>query len=153
MAEKVLLRRGAYADLPVSGLTLGEPLFSTDRGVMHVATAADATLTVAPAVEELTALAAGEVSSANDLILIHDASVASGRKEKKITFADFKTALSIPAASSDEYVKVNTSGASGYLGDGSDGVLRVDTTLAVAVDASNDFLTLSVGTVDCGSFA
>jgi hypothetical protein len=75
-------------------------------------------------------------------------------KEKKITFDAFKTALNIPAASTDELVAVVSGGTAGYIWgtDGTDGVLRMNTSMSWTKDAGNGFVTLAVGTVDCGTF-
>jgi hypothetical protein len=78
----------------------GEAHFTTDRGTLHVATDPTTKLPVVPAIDDLTTLAS--VDGAADLLIIHDASQASGQKEKKITFDAFKTALNIPPGSIDE---------------------------------------------------
>ena len=98
--QRIQLRRGNFTDLPNSGMLPGEPHLTLDRGTLHFATDATTKLPVVPAVDALTTLAAIDV--ADLLLLVHDASESSGQKEKKITFADFKDALNIPAGSSDE---------------------------------------------------
>lgn len=130
----------------------GEPLFTTDRGTLHVATGATTKVAIVPAVEDLAVLAS--VDGTQDLILIHDASEASGQKEKKITFNDFKAALAIPAASSDEKAAIVNGGTPGYVWgtDGTDGLLRMNASMAWTKDAGNQFVTLAVGDVDCGTF-
>ena len=66
----------------------------------------------------------------------------------------FKTALNIPAGSSDEKVAVVSGGTSGYLWgtDGTNGILRMNVSMQMTKDASNGFVTLAVGDVDCGTF-
>jgi hypothetical protein len=130
----------------------GEAHFATDRGSLHIATSATAKLTVVPAIDDLTALAA--VDGAADLLIVHDASEAAGQKEKKITFDAFKTALNIPAASTDEKVSVVSGGTSGYLWgtDGTNGILRMNVSMLMTKDAGNGFVTLAVGDVDLGTF-
>ena len=93
------------------------------------------------------------VDGAADLILIHDASEA-GVKEKRITFDAFKTALNIPTGTTDEKVAVISGGTSGYLWgtDGSDGVMRMGPGLTWTKDASNGYVTLDAGNIDCGTF-
>lgn len=149
---RIQLKRGLKANLPTSGMLAGEPLVTTDRGTLHIATAATTKLPVVPAVDDLGAMPA--VDGAADLILMHDASEASAQKEKKITFNDFKTALNIPAGSSDEKVAVISGGTSGYIWgtDGTNGILRMNSSLSWTKDAGNAFVTLAVGDVDCGTF-
>jgi hypothetical protein len=148
---RIQLKRGLKAALPTSGMLAGEPHITTDRGTLHVATDATTKLPVVPAVDDLTTLAS--VNGATDLILIHDAD-ATGQKEKKITFDAFKTALAIPAGSTDEKVAVVSGGTPGFLWgtDGTDGVLRMNSSMSWTKDAGNGFVTLSVATVDGGTF-
>lgn len=149
---RIQVKRGLKANLPSSGMLAGEPLFTTDRGTLHVATGATTKVAIVPAVEDLAVLAS--VDGTQDLILIHDASEASGQKEKKITFNDFKAALAIPASSSDEKAAIVNGGTPGYVWgtDGTDGLLRMNTSMAWTKDAGNQFVTLAVGDVDCGTF-
>lgn len=148
---RIQLRRGLKANLPTSGMLAGEAHVTTDRGTLHVATDATTKIPVVPAIDDLTTLAS--VDGAADLLIIHDAS-ATGQKEKKITFDSFKTALNIPAASTDEKVAVVSGGTSGYIWgtDGTDGVLRMNSSMSWSKDAANGFVTLAVGTVDGGVF-
>lgn len=149
---RIQLKRGLKANLPSTGMLAGEPMVTTDRGTLHVATDATTKLPVVPAIDDLATLAS--VSGADDLIIIHDASEASAQKEKKMTFDAFKTALNIPTGSADEKVAVVSGGTSGYLWgtDGTDGVLRMNTSMTLTKDAGNGFVTLAVGTVDGGTF-
>jgi len=105
--QRMQLKRGLKANLPTTGMLAGEPMITTDRGTLHVATDATTKLPVVPAIDDLVTLAA--VDGAADLILIHDAD-GTGQKEKKITFNAFKTALNIPSASSDEKAAVVAGG-------------------------------------------
>ena len=148
---RIQLKRGLKANLPTSGMLAGEVMVTTDRGTAHVATDATTKLPVVPAIDDLATLAS--VNGAADLILIHDAD-GVGQKEKKITFDAFKTALNIPAASTDEKVAVVTGGTSGYIWgtDGTNGVLRLNASMQWSKDAGNAFVTLAVGDVDCGTF-
>ena len=150
---RLQLRRGVKSALPTSGMLAGEPLITTDRGTLHVATDATTKLPVVPAIEDLTTLAS--IDGAADLLIIHDNSEASAQKEKKITFDAFKTALNIPSGDTDEKVAVVSGGTAGYLWgtDGTDGVLRMDTSMSWTKDAGNGYVTLAVGTVDGGTFA
>lgn len=152
MATRLQLKRGIKANLPTSGMLAGEPMVTTDRGTLHVATDATTKLPVVPAIDDLTALAA--IDGATDLLIIHDASEAAGQKEKKLTFNAFKTALNIPEGTADEKVAVVAGGTSGYLWgtDGTDGVLRMNASMAMTKDASNGFVTLAVELVDGGTF-
>jgi hypothetical protein len=149
---RIQLKRGLKANLPTSGMLAGEPLVTTDRGTLHLATAASTRIPVVPAVDDLASMPA--VDGAADLILVHDASEAAAQKEKKITFDAFKTALNIPAGASDEKVAVISGGTSGYLWgtDGTNGVLRMNASMTWTKDAGNAFVTLAVGDVDCGTF-
>lgn len=148
---RIQLKRGLKANLPTSGMLAGEIMVTTDRGTAHVAIDATTKLPVVPAIDDLSTLAS--VNGAADLILIHDAD-GVGQKEKKITFDAFKTALNIPAASTDEKVSVVSGGTSGYIWgtDGTNGVLRLNASMQWTKDAGNAFVTLAVGDVDCGTF-
>ena len=149
--SRIQNKRGLKANLPSSGMLAGELFLTTDRGTAHFATDATTRVPIVPAIDDLVTLAG--VDGPADLILIHDAS-ATGVKEKKITFDAFKTALNIPAASTDEKVAVISGGTSGYIWgtNGADGILRMNTSMTWTKDASNGFVTLAVGTVDCGTF-
>ena len=148
---RIQLKRGLKANLPSAGMLAGEAHFTTDRGTLHVATDATAKLPIVPAIDDLQTLAS--IDGAADLLIIHDAN-GTGQKEKKVTFDAFKTALNIPAGSSDEKVAVVSGGTSGYLWgtDGTDGILRMNVSMQMTKDASNGFVTLAVGDVDCGTF-
>jgi hypothetical protein len=148
---RIQLKRGLKANLPTSGMLAGEVMVTTDRGTAHVATDPTTKLPIVPAIDDLTTLAS--VNGAADLILIHDAD-GVGQKEKKITFDAFKTALNIPAASTDEKVAVVSGGTSGYIWgtDGTNGIIRLNASMQWTKDAGNAFVTLAVGDVDCGAF-
>ena len=148
---RIQLKRGLKAALPTTGMLAGEPLITTDRGTLHVATDATTRLPVVPAIDDLQN--AGAVDGAADLLIIHDASQV-GQKERKITFNDFKTALNIPAGSSDEKVAVVSGGTAGYIWgtNGADGVIRLNNSLSWTKDAGNGFVTIAVETVDGGTF-
>lgn len=149
---RLQLRRGLKANLPTTGMLAGEAHFTTDRGTLHIATDPVTRLPIVPAVEDLATLAS--VDGAADLILIHDASEAAAQKEKKITFDAFKAALNIPTGSTDEKVAVVAGGTAGYIWgtDGTNGVLRMNSSLSWTKDAGNAFVTLAVETVDGGTF-
>ena len=144
-------KRGLSANLPSSALLPGQLYFTTDRQTAHFPTDATTMVPVVPAIDSLTTLAA--VTGAADLLIMHDAS-ATGVKEKKITFDSFKTALNIPAGSTDELVAVVDGGTAGFIWgtDGTDGIFRMNTSMAWTKDASDGFVTLAVGAVDCGTF-
>lgn len=148
---RIQLKRGPKAALPTSGMLAGEPLVTTDRGTLHVATDALTKLAVVPAIDDLTTLAS--INGVADLLLIHDAD-STGQKEKKITFNAFKAALNIPEASTDEKVAVVAGGTGGFLWgtDGTDGVIRMNSSLSWTKDPSNAFVTLAVGNIDGGTF-
>ena len=148
---RIQLKRGLKANLPSAGMLAGEAHFTTDRGTLHVATDATTKLSIVPAIDDLQTLAS--IDGAADLLIIHDAN-GTGQKEKKVTFDAFKTALNIPTGSSDEKVAVVSGGTSGYLWgtDGTNGILRMNVSMQMTKDASNGFVTLAVGDVDCGTF-
>lgn len=152
MSAKIQLKRGLKANLPNSGMSAGEPHFTTDRGTMHVATDATTKLPVVPAIDDLATLAT--VSGTEDLLLIHDASASSGQKEKKITFNDFRTALNIPTGSTDEKVAVVSGGTAGYLwgSDGTDGIIRASASVGLEKDSGNGFMVLKLLVADGGTF-
>lgn len=149
---RIQLKRGLKANLPTASMLAGEAHFTTDRGTLHVATGTTTALPIVPPIDDLTTLAS--VDGTADLIIIHDASENAAPKEKKMTFNAFKTALNIPAGSSDEKVAVVSGGTAGYIWgtDGTDGVVRLNASLSWTKDAGNAFITLAVGTVDCGTF-
>ena len=148
---RIQLKRGPKAALPTSGMLAGEPLVTTDRGTLHIATDATTKLAVVPAIDDLTTLAA--IDGAADLVMIHDAD-GTGQKEKKVTINAFRTALNIPAGTTDEKVAVVSGGTSGFLWgtDGTDGVVRMNSSLSWTKDPSNAFVTLAVGNIDGGTF-
>ncbi len=149
---RIALKRGLKANLPATGLLAGEPLVTTDRGTLHLATSATTKIPIVPAHENLPIMPA--VDGAADLLMLYDASETTGQKEKSISFNAFKTALNIPAASTDEKVSVISGGTAGYVWgtNGSDGVVRMNVSMAWTKDAGNGFVTLAVGDVDCGTF-
>jgi hypothetical protein len=149
---RLQLRRGLKTNLPTTGMLAGEAHFTTDRGTLHVATDPTTKLPVVPAIDDLATLAS--VDGVADLLIIHDASQATGQKEKKITFDAFKTALNIPPGSSDEKVSVVAGGTAGYIWgtDGTEGILRMGSSMSWTKDASNGFVTLNVSVVDGGVF-
>lgn len=148
---RIQFKRGLKANLPTSGMLPGEVMVTTDRGTAHVATDATTKLPIVPAIEDLPTLAS--INGAADMLLIHDAD-GVGQKEKKITFNAFKSALNIPPASTDEKVAVVAGGTAGYIWgtDGTDGVIRLNSSLKWTKDTGNAFVTLAVGDIDCGSF-
>lgn len=152
MSSKIKLRRGVKANLPTSSLEVGEPLFTTDRGTLHVPIDGTTKLPVVPAIEDLNTIPSIDVS--NDLLIIQDVSETTGQKEKKATVQALKTALNIPAASTDEKVAVVSGGASGYLfgTNGTDGVLRVSNAMTITKDSGNAYMTLDVTAIDGGTF-
>lgn len=149
---RIQLKRGTKANLPTSSMLAGEAHFTTDRGTLHVATDATNKLSVVPPVEDLTTLAS--VDGANDLVLIHDSSESSGQKEKKITFNAFKTALNVPASDTDEKTAVVSGGTAGYIfgTDGTDGILRMNSSMSMTKDSGNAYVTLAVNNIDLGTF-
>lgn len=148
---RIQIKRGLKANLPTSGMLAGEQLFTTDRGTLHIATGTTTSLPVVTPIDDLSTLAA--IDGAADFLMLHDAS-ATGVKEKKILFNDFKTSLNIPVGSSDEKVAVVSGGTAGYIWgtDGTDGVVRMSASMSWTKDAGNGFVTLAVGTIDLGTF-
>lgn len=148
---RIQIKRGLKANLPSTGMLAGEPLVTTDRGTLHVATGASTRLPVVPAIDDLTTIAS--VDGAADFLILHDAS-ASGQKEGKISVNAFRSALNIPTGSVDEKVAVVAGGTAGYLWGttGADGILRMNVSMSWTKDAGNGFVTLAVGDVDCGTF-
>ncbi len=149
---RIQIKRGLKANLPTSGMLAGEQYYTTDRSAMYVATDATTKKPVVPPIDDLQAIPS--ISGAEDLLLIHDASETTGLKEKKITFNDFKAALNIPDASTDEKVAVVAGGTAGYIWgtDGTDGVIRMGSTMTWTKDSGNAFVTIDVSNIDCGTF-
>lgn len=148
---RIQLKRGLKANLPSTGMLAGEPMVTTDRGTLHVATDATTKLPIVPAIDDLTTLAV--IDGAADFVIVHDAD-GTGQKEKKITVNAFKTALNIPEATTDEKVAVVAGGTSGFLWgtDGTNGVVRMNSSMSWTKDGGNAFVTLAVGDIDCGTF-
>jgi ribosome biogenesis protein Nip4 len=71
-----------------------------------------------------------------------------------MTFNDFKSALNIPAGDTDEKVAVVSGGTAGYLygTDGSDGVIRMGSSMSWTKDAGNGFVTIDANVIDGGTF-
>lgn len=149
---RLQLKRGNKANLPTTGMLAGEPLVTLDRGTLHVATDATTKLPIVPAIDDLATLAA--ISVADDLLIVHDTSEAAAQKEKKVTVAALKAALNIPDGTADEKVAVVSGGTAGYIWgtDGTDGVIRLNTSLSWTKDDGNAFVTLAVESVDGGTF-
>ena len=152
MAQILKLKRGNYASLPTAGMNASEPMVTLDRGTLHLATGAATKLPVVPAIDALVTLAA--IDGANDLVMLHDTSETTGQKEKKITFDAFKTALNIPTGVSDGKIAVISGATTGYLWGttGTDGAVRMGSSMSWVKDAGNGFVTLDVGVVDGGTF-
>lgn len=148
---RIQIKRGLKANLPSAAMLAGEPHFTTDRGTLHVSTGATTRLPVVPAFDDLTTVAA--VDGAADFLILHDAS-AIGQKEGKISVNAFRAALNIPVSDLDERVAVAAGGTAGYIWgtNGTDGVVRMNVSMAWTKDAGNGFVTLAVGDVDCGTF-
>lgn len=148
---RIQLKRGLKANLPTAAMLAGEAHFTTDRGTLHIATGATTALAIVPAIDDLVNLPS--IDGSADLLLIHDAS-ASGVKEKKISFNDFKSALAIPAGSTDEKCSVVSGGTAGYIWgtDGTNGIVRMNSSMAWTKDPGNAFVTLAVGDIDLGTF-
>jgi hypothetical protein len=148
---RLQLKRGLKSNLPTSAMLAGEAHFTTDRGTLHVATGGSTALAIVPAIDDLVNLAS--IDGAADLLIVHDAS-ATGVKEKKVTFNDFKAALAIPAGSTDEKCSVVSGGTAGYIWgtDGTNGIIRMNSSMSWSKDSGNAFVTLAVGDVDLGTF-
>ena len=144
-------RRGLKANLPSSALKAGQLHLTTDRQTAHFPIDGTTMVSIVPAIDDLSIM--GAVDGAADYLIMHDAS-GTGVKEKKIDINAFKTALNIPNGDTDELVAVVQGGTSGYIygTDGTDGILRMNTSLVMTKDAGNAFVTLAVGDIDCGTF-
>ena len=149
--QRIQLKRGLHANLPTSGLLVGEALVTTDRGNLSVATDATTKINITPAIDQLNTLAS--INASADLMILHDAD-ATGQKEKKVTVEAFKAALNIPAASTDEKVAVVSGGTAGYIWgtDGTDGVMKMGSSMQWTKDVANGFVTLDVNIIDGGTF-
>lgn len=148
MAVTLKIRQGVKAALPTSGLTVGEPLYCTNTQELYVATAET---TSAPAAIDISSYGAIGAVATGDLLVMYDVSTdATAVHLKKITFEDFKTALNIPAASTDEKVACASGATAAYLGtNGTDGVLRADAAgLKMVAGGSNAYVTLGLSFAD-----
>lgn len=145
MATIIKIRQGTRAQLDSLSSTMnaGELLYCTDTNELYVGTGST---TKAPIMIDATALSAIGAVADDDIIYMEDTSATAGTvKGKKITFANFKTALNIPAGSSDEKVACASGATAGYLGtSGSDGVLRAGTGISMTAGGSNAYTTLAL---------
>jgi len=143
MAVTLKLRQGLKAALPTTGMVVGEPLYCTDTQELYIASGAT---TKIPVLIDLPALSALGAVADDDLLYMTDTSVAAGSpRGKKIAFSDFKTALNIPAGSTDEKVSTASGATAGYLGtDGTDGILRAGTGVSMTAGGANAYVTMSL---------
>ena len=143
MAVTIKLRQGLKAVLPSSGMEIGEPLWATNTKELYIA---DSATTAVPAAIDTAAFDAIGTVAADDLVYMYDTSAtATTPKARKIAFSDFKTALNIPAASTDELVATATGATAGYLGtNGTDGVLRAGIGIGMTAGGANAFVTLAL---------
>ncbi len=148
MALTIKLRQGLKAALPSTGMTEGEPLWCTNTQELYMATAATTKVPVAIDIAAFGAIGAIETG---DLIYMYDISqAATAPKARKVTFGDLKTALNIPAASTDEKVATASGATAGYLGTDSTaavpgtGVLRAGHGIEMKAGAANAFTTLHI---------
>ena len=146
MALTIKLRQGTNTQLTglTTGMVQGEPLYVTDSKALWVA---DSSTTKFPMVVDLSGLS--EVTDSNsvdgdDLLYLYlkDGAGVRARAIKKSTF---KASLNIPEASTDEKVAVADGAVAGYLGDGSDGVIRVGVGLKATVGSASAFITYRLG--------
>ena len=149
---RVKQRTGLKSNLPTSNNIAGELLITTDQNTLHYAVDATTTAPIVPAIGDLSNMPS--INLAEDLLIISDTSEGAVSKVKKVTVQALKDSLNIPAGSSDEKVAVVAGGTAGYIfgTDGTNGVVRTDSSLAMTKDAGNGFVTLSVQTIDCGTF-
>jgi len=138
MSTTIRLRRGTFTNLPNSGLAAGEPLWTSDRGTLHVAEDATTHIPVVPAIDELNNLPSPE---GTDLLIVHDGSETSGQKEKRITFSNFKNALNIPDSSTDEKVATSDGQEADFLSE-----VLVDDGSSIDITESSGVMTVSVPT-------
>lgn len=143
MAVRIKLRQGLKAALPTTGMEVGEPLFCTDTQELYIASAAT---TKIPVTTDIAAMGAIGTIADDDLLQMSDTSVTAGSPRiKKVAFSDFKTALNIPAGSTDEKVATASGATAGYLGtDGTDGILRKGTGIKMTAGAANAYVTLGL---------
>ncbi|MDR2093040.1 MAG: hypothetical protein LBP58_06975 [Azoarcus sp.] len=152
MAVKIRLHRGVKANIPQTGHVEGEPVVTTNTHEFYIGKADGTLATLTPDPAKLATLAV--IDGEADLVPIFDAS-EGGQKQKTVTFDDFKAALNIPVGSTDEHVAPYEGGEAGTLGgsDGTNGVLRTDSSLSLSIDADSGALRLSVVAVDGGTFS
>lgn len=104
-------RFGSRANLPSSGLTQGELLFTLDRGTLYAALSGEQNTPVVPAVGELVALLGSGVVSSQDYIMIHDAD-EPGIQAKKILVSELLLGLGgVPSSEKGAANGVATLGA------------------------------------------
>ena len=144
MALTIKLKQGTKTQLgTISGLTAGEPLWVTDTQELFIATGAT---TYKPAAIDVAALDDLGAVATGDLFFVHDISqLAAAPKARKITFENLKTALNIPAGSTDELVAAASGATAGYLGTtGAEGVLRTGVGISMVAGGANAFVTIAL---------
>ena len=70
MTTRIQIKRGLKANLPNTGLADGEPLFTRDRGTLHVATGATTHIPAVPAIDDLQTLDPHGVRAASALVFV-----------------------------------------------------------------------------------
>jgi len=153
MSTRIQLRKGTTAQLPTSNMLTGEPLLTTDRTNLYVATDSTTKVTVTPAIDSLSAI--DTVDGANDLLMIYDAD-ATGKKEKRVSVSGLKTALNIPDGDTDEKVAIANGKTARYLFNSLDpdnGALRASPSITIANHTGDtNAIQFHVEVVDGGTF-
>ncbi len=97
MSLTIKLKRGAHTHINTTDKAEGEPFYLTDSKELYIGDG-DGKEDYFPPVINLAHFADKETPAVNDLIYIHDISKSDANiKARKTTFAEFKTALGIPA--------------------------------------------------------
>lgn len=146
MALTIKLRQGTNTQLTGlnTGMVQGEPLYVTDSKALWIA---DSATTKFPVIIDLSHLV--EVTEANaidgdDLIYLY-LKEGSGVRARAVKKSTFKASLNIPEASTDEKVAVASGASADYLGDGTDGVIRMGVGLKATVGGASAFITYRLG--------
>lgn len=112
--QRIQIKRGTKASKPTTGTLNGELHLTTDALNLYTGNVSGSLSPITPPVAELQNITSGTIDINNDLLMLTDVS-ENGQQEKNVKIIDFKTALNIPPASTDEKVATASGKTAGYL--------------------------------------
>lgn len=112
--QRIQIKRGTKASKPTTGTLNGELHLTTDALNLYTGNVSGSLSPITPPVAELQNITSGTIDINNDLLMLTDVS-ENGQQEKNVKIIDFKTALNIPPASTDEKVAAASGKPAYYL--------------------------------------